>query len=226
VPFPRHEGFPVWELSASPSTGWPFEGELGELRETGSTYLIAGGVQAMGQVLNTYLIARSIEGLVIVDQHAAHEQVLYERMSAGAKPQALPSPVRLNLTVREAEMLHPALPLLADLGFDVEPFGGHSFLVRALPVPIVEQPPAELLTTLIEELGRLRDRDWDALREGLAMKAACTAAVKAGDHLSLDEQQALLDDLMQAWSPATCPHGRPVFVVLAKEELERRFLRR
>ena len=117
------------------------------------------------------------------------------------------------------------MPLLADLGFDVEPFGGHSFLVRALPVPIAEQPPAELLTTLIEELGRLRDRDWDALREGLAMKAACTAAVKAGDHLSLDEQQALLDDLMQAWSPATCPHGRPAFVVLAKEELERRFLR-
>jgi len=226
VPFPRHEGFSAWDLVASPSTGWPFEGELGELRETGSTYLIAGGVQALGQVLNTYLIARSIEGLVIVDQHAAHEQVLYERMSAGAKPQALPSPVRLSLTVREAETLRPALPLLADLGFDVEPFGGHSFLVRALPVPIVEQPPAELLTTLIEELGRLRDRDWDALREGLAIKAACTAAVKAGDHLSLDEQQALLDDLMQAWSPATCPHGRPVFVVLAKEELERRFLRR
>ena len=91
---------------------------------------------------------------------------------------------------------------------------------------MADQSPAELLTVLIEELGHLRDRDLDAIREGLAIKAACTAAVKAGDHLSPDEQQALLDDLMRTWSPATCPHGRPAFVTLTKEELERRFLRR
>jgi DNA mismatch repair protein MutL len=231
APFPRQEGFPAWD--------WPFQRELGErqgyeLRETGPGYVIAGGVQALGQLLNTYLIARSIEGLVVVDQHAAHEQVLYERLSAGARPHPLPSPVRLSLTAREAETLRPALSLLAGLGFEIEPFGGDSFMVRALPEPIVQGFPAtdaghtatELLTVLIEELGRLRDRDLDAVLEGLATKAACITAVKAGDHLAPDEQQALLDDLMLTWSPATSPPGRPAFVTLTKEELERRFLRR
>jgi DNA mismatch repair protein MutL len=242
-PFPRQEGFPVWDLLASPSSGWPFEGERRELGETGPGYVVAGGVQALGQILNTYLIARSVEGLVIVDQHAAHEQVLYERLSADVEPHPLSAPVRLSLTAREAETLRPALSLLADLGFEVEPFGGDSFLIRALPAPIADQSPStshlclsavgtearavtELLGVLIEELSRLRDRDWDAVREGLAIKTACTAAVKAGDYLSPDEQQALLDDLMRTWSPAICPHGRPAFVTLTKEELERRFLRR
>jgi DNA mismatch repair protein MutL len=217
-PFPRQVEFPSWE--------WPFEGEAGELREGGPEYVIAGGLQALGQVLNTYLIARSIEGLVVVDQHAAHEQVLYERLAAGATPRALASPVRLSLTVREAETLRPALSLLGELGFEVEPFGGESFLVRAMPAPVADQAPAELLTILIEELIRLRDRDVEGVREGLATKAACTAAVKAGDFLSAEEQQGLLDDLMRTWSPATCPHGRPAFITLTREELERRFLRR
>jgi DNA mismatch repair protein MutL len=130
------------------------------------------------------------------------------------------------LTAREADILRPALFILADLGFEVEPFGGDSFLVRAIPGLMMDQDPGELLSVMIEELERLRGRDVDAQREGLAMKAACTAAVKAGDFLSIEEQQALLDDLMRTWSPATCPHGRPAFVTLTREELERRFLRR
>ncbi len=218
LPFPQQAEFPSWE--------WPFEGTDSELKEATAAYVIAGGVQALGQVLNTYLIARSLEGLVVADQHAAHEQVLYERLSAGAGACPLSPPVRLSLTAREAEALQPALLILADLGFEIEPFGGDNFLIRATPRPMADQPPAELVTVLIEELHRLRDRDTDAVREGLAMRAACTAAVKAGDHLNLDEQQALLDDLMQTWSPATCPHGRPAFITLTREELERRFLRR
>jgi len=218
LPFPQQAEFLSWD--------WPFEGADRELKEETAAYVIAGGVQALGQVLNTYLIARSLEGLVVVDQHAAHEQVLYERLSAGAGAGPLSPPVRLSLTAREAEVLRPALLILADLGFEIEPFGGDNFLIRATPRPMADQPPAELVTVLVEELHRLRDRDMDAVREGLAMKAACTAAVKAGDHLTLDEQQALLDDLMQTWSPATCPHGRPAFITLTREELERRFLRR
>jgi DNA mismatch repair protein MutL len=217
-PFPQQAEFSSWD--------WPFDGADREFKEEAAAYVVAGGVQALGQVLNTYLIARSIEGLVVVDQHAAHEQVLYERLSAGAEAHPLSPPVRLGLTAREAETLRPALLLLADLGFEIEPFGGDNFLIRATPTPVTDSPPAELLTLLIEELVRLRDRDVDAVREGLAIKAACTAAVKAGDHLTLDEQQALLDDLMQTWSPATCPHGRPAFITLTREELERRFMRR
>ena len=214
----RQAEFPIWS--------WPFEGQAGELHEGDAAYVVAGGVHALGQVLNTYLVARSIEGLIVVDQHAAHEQVLYERLSAGTDPHPLASTVRLSLTAREADILRPALFILADLGFEVETFGGDSFLVRAIPGLMMDQDPGELLSVMIEELERLRGRDVDAQREGLAMKAACTAAVKAGDFLSIEEQQALLDDLMRTWSPATCPHGRPAFVTLTREELERRFLRR
>jgi len=215
--FPVQETFPFWD--------WPFAAQAGELRESESEYAV-GDIQAVGQVFNTYIVARCTEGLLIADQHAAHEQVLYERLSAGADVRPLPAPVRLSLTVREAETLRPALALLTDLGFDVEPFGGNDFVVRALPAPVAGQRPAELLTVLIEELGRLGDRDVDALRDGLAMKAACFSAVKAGDFLTLEAQQALLDDLMHTWSPATCPHGRPAFFTLTQDELERRFLRR
>jgi DNA mismatch repair protein MutL len=231
APFPVQSEFGAF--GSGGWAGWPLEGEPGVLREEDAAYAVAGGVSALGQLLNTYLIARSVEGLVVVDQHAAHEQVLTERLWAGAEPLELPSPVRLSLTAREAEMLRPALSTLADLGFEVEPFGGDHFLVRALPATLVGQPvagvPAEgLLTELIEEMGRLRRRGVDAeeMREGMATKAACVAAVKAGDHLTLEQQQGLLDDLLRTWSPATCPHGRPVFITLTREELERRFLRR
>jgi DNA mismatch repair protein MutL len=217
-PFPRQPDFPAWD--------WPFGSELGTFKEEGAGYVIAQGVQALGQVLNTFVVARSPEGLVLFDQHAAHEQVLYERLTAAAQPQDLAPPVQLHLTTRETETLRPALPFFSDLGFEIEPFGGDSFLIRALPEPIANQAPADMITILIQELDRIRDRDPDAILEGLAMKAACTAAIKAGDFLTPDEQQTLVDELMQAWSPATCPHGRPAFIVLTKDELERRFLRR
>jgi DNA mismatch repair protein MutL len=222
-PFPRQEAFPAY--------AWPFGEETEEretLNEASPEYVLSGGLQALGQVLNTYLVARSLEGLVVVDQHAAHEQVLYEQVAAGAPPHPLSAPHRLSLTAQEAARLRPALPILSELGFDIEPFGGDDFILRALPAPIAQAlaPTDLLLPALLTALEQLRDRDPESLREALAMKAACTAAVKAGDHLALDEQQALLDDLMRAWSPATCPHGRPAFITLTQEELERRFLRR
>ncbi len=217
APFPRQEAFESW--------AWPFGGTPSALAEERPTYAVSG-VQALGQVFNTYIVARSHEGLLVVDQHAAHEQVLYERLLAGAERQPLTPPVRLSLTLREAEVLRPALTLLAELGFEVEPFGGNDFVVRALPAPLADQPPAEMLTTLVESLARLRDRSPEEARAELAMRAACTAAVKAGDMLSLEAQQALVDDLMHSWSPSTCPHGRPAFFTLTQDELARRFLRR
>jgi len=134
----------------------------------------------------------------------------------------------LSLSAHEAERLRPALPILAELGFDIEPFGGDNFILRAIPAPIAQALSATdpLLPALLAKLEQLRDCDSDTLREELAIKAACTAAVKAGDYLSPHEQQTLLDDLMRTWSPATCPHGRPAFITLTQEELERRFLRR
>jgi DNA mismatch repair protein MutL len=221
APYPRRE-------EAFPALEWPFAGvpvEPGMVREGRAAYA-AGGLEPLGQLQNTYIVARSREGLVVVDQHAAHEQVLFERLLGGEGRRPLNPPVRAELTAREAELLEPYLGVLADLGIEVESFGGHAFLVRSVPVPLEGQEPRALLDALLEELPGCRRLTPEAARERLATKAACTAAVKAGDVLTAEQMQALLDGLAAAWSPATCPHGRPAFVLLTVEELERRFMRR
>jgi DNA mismatch repair protein MutL len=221
APYPRRE-------EAFPALEWPFAGvpvEPGMVREGRAAYA-AGGLEPLGQLQNTYIVARSREGLVVVDQHAAHEQVLFERLLGGEGRRPLNPPVRTELTAREAELLEPYLGVLADLGIEVESFGGHAFLVRSVPVPLEGQEPRALLDALLEELPGCRRLTPEAARERLATKAACTAAVKAGDVLTAEQMQALLDGLAAAWSPATCPHGRPAFVLLTVEELERRFMRR
>jgi len=134
--------------------------------------------------------------------------------------------VRMELTAHEAKLLEPYLGTLADLGIEMEPFGGYTFLMRSLPAPLADQEPRATLDALLEELPGCRRLSPEAVRERLATKAACTAAVKAGDVLTKEQMQALLDELAAAWSPATCPHGRPAFLLLSIEELERRFMRR
>jgi DNA mismatch repair protein MutL len=224
--------FPVVETLGTP--GWPFpETPFAPVAvaEGGAEYAAGGQAEALGQVRNTYVVARTYDSLVIVDQHAAHEAVLAERMLAGGEPVSLAPPVRLDLTSSEAELLAAHLSLFTDLGLEVEPFGGSSFLARALPEALAAQAVdlqgvASLYGELLEDLAAHRGLDPDALRERLAAKAACWTAVKAGDLLTPDQQQALLDDLLAVWSPSVCPHGRPALFTLTVEEMERRFLRR
>ncbi len=207
---------------------WPFAdgvGGFGALRETPVGYA-AGGLEPLGQLQNAYIVARSREGLVVVDQHAAHEQVIFEGLLAGAEGRALTPPVPLALTLREAELLQPFLPALAELGLELEPFGGNTFLVRSLPGAVGRLDPRQLLDALLDELPGCRSLTPEEVRERLAAKTACTAALKAGDILSPEEMAGLLQAFEAAWSPATCPHGRPAFVLLTTEELERRFMRR
>ncbi len=123
---------------------------------------------------------------------------------------------------QEIVALERIAPVLSDLGLEIEPFGGRSFVVRALPQPMQGQDPTEIVVTLLQETTRMRGSD-QALRERLAMRIACLGAIKAGDPISLEDAQMLLDDLAQAWSPATCPHGRPALIGISMEELARRF---
>jgi DNA mismatch repair protein MutL len=224
--------FPVVETLGTP--GWPFpETPFAPVAVTegGAPYEVSAQAEALGQVRNTYVVARTYDSLVIVDQHAAHEAILTERILAGGESVSLAAPVRLDLTSREAELLAAHLGLFTDLGLEVEPFGGNSFLGRALPgalavQDVTSQDVPSLFAELLEELAANRGLDPDALRERLAAKAACWAAVKAGDMLTPDQQQALLDDLLAVWSPSVCPHGRPALFTVTVEEMERRFLRR
>jgi DNA mismatch repair protein MutL len=221
--------FPVREMATLGVPGWPFPETPrapAMVGEAAVPYELGRRVEALGQVHNAYVVARTPDGLVVVDQHAAHEAILAGRLMAGSMPIPLAPPVRLDLTSRETEVLAAHLGVLADLGLEAEPFGGNSFLVRALPEPLIGQDVPSLLSGLLEELVANRGFESGALHGRLAEKAACQAAVKAGDLLTPDQQQALLDDLQSTWSPSVCPHGRPVFFALSIEEMERRFLRR
>ncbi|MCS7221836.1 MAG: DNA mismatch repair endonuclease MutL [Anaerolineae bacterium] len=222
---------PFSRAETSGSMAWPFaEHELAtsyvDLREMRSGYHIGSPLRAVGQLHNSYILAQSPEGLVVIDPHAAHEAILFERLWRGEESQEVSPPFLLPLTAQEAEILSGHLDMLATLGIQVEPFGKEGFVARALPPSLARVPLADLFTALVEELAAQEHADPDALREALAMRAACAGAIKAGDILSLDQIQKLVDEMVAHWSPAVCPHGRPAFITLSLEELDRRFLRR
>jgi DNA mismatch repair protein MutL len=174
-------------------TIWPFAGQQGApLAEGAAPYNAgAGALRALAQLHYTYILAQTPGGLAIADQHAAHEQVLYETLTGDSTRISLSPPVRVDLTPQEIGALERLLSLLDDLGIEIEPFRGRSFLVRTLPTALQGQSPAELVLALIEEGARFRGgaeaASTDGQRDRLAMRAACLSAVKAGDPLSLEQ---------------------------------------
>lgn len=223
---------------------WPFAGvetssqaaDLARLHESDTPYQV-GPLHPLAQIHQTYILAQAPEGVLIIDQHAAHEQILFERLTGSSVETGDIGPTQIQLTAAEAELVDNHPSLFATLGFDLEPFGRHTFILRGLSavlkphltnqVTSVNQPlEAVLLTTLLQELQAAKSLDFDAQRDKLAQKAACACAIKSGDFLSDEAMQTLLTALVETWSPAACPHGRPVFVGLSLAEIERRFGRR
>ncbi len=220
-------------LLPSSATDWSFADApyaADALRESHVEYGL-GPWRAIGQMHNTYILAQSLEGIVIVDQHAAQEQIFFEYLTTDDRPQTTGSGQRsvvsgqVQLMASEAELIGAHLEEYHSIGIEIEPFGVNTFRVTALP-DFAKADPAELITTLVQEHDRYRMLDGDALRDKLASKTACFSAIKAGDVLDRDQQQALLNELLHIYSPATCPHGRPTFVTLRLEEVERRLGRR
>lgn len=196
-------------------------------------------LRLMGQLLGTYLLAEDKDGLLLIDQHAAHERVLYERLRAtwlegGVERQALLTPTPVELEAPAASALVADAERVERLGFEVEAFGEGAVVVRAVPALLAERDPLGLLRGLAEEL-----RQADAMGADLSggtrvldaadqlfASLACHSARRAGDVLPEGEQRALLDSLDSIpWAP-TCPHGRPVATPLSLYEIERRFSRR
>ncbi|HBZ71486.1 MAG TPA: hypothetical protein DEP35_17875 [Deltaproteobacteria bacterium] len=196
-------------------------------------------LRLLGQLLATYLLFEGKEGLVLIDQHAAHERVLYERLRAswaagGVPRQAMLSPVVVSVGVAETVAASAAADSLLALGFELEAFGDDAIAVRAIPSLLAGQDPAPLVRTLAEELcaaGRAGAGGTATVRllpelDRVCATLACHSARRKGDLLSPTEQQALAQALDTIpWAP-TCPHGRPVAVPLDRGEIERRFGRR
>jgi len=206
---------------------------------TGDAPLRFAALRHLGQLHGTYLLCERPEGLLLVDQHAAHERILYERLRAQwldekVGRQALLLPVTLDLAPAAVSALEDAAAAVARLGFEVEPFGESTVVVRAVPALLAARDPAVLVRSLADEAASARGAGAE-LRPGsrLLLDAdrtlatmACHAARRAGDVLSESEQAALLTELDTIpWAP-TCPHGRPVAVPLDRGEIERRFARR
>jgi DNA mismatch repair protein MutL len=188
-------------------------------------------LRLVGQIGASYLVAEGPDGLYLVDQHAAHERVLFEKLMAqhavkNIPAQALLTPVAVTLPPPSAHLLLPQLSFLEQLGFEVEEFGPNTFQVRAMPALFMGSDPSAALRALVEDFEEDESPLQNEIEAKLAARVCKRMAVKAGQALSSEEQRALLIDLEACDSPRTCPHGRPTMIHLSVDMLERQFGRR
>ncbi|WP_426377679.1 DNA mismatch repair endonuclease MutL [Desulforudis sp. 1031] len=208
--------------------GWVFGGQRRTLAEATALYAPSPILRPLGFLPPTYVVAAGPDGLYIVDQHAAHERILYEEFLERLRQntpqmQSLAVPLVLELTPRELSLVEQYASRLSEYGFLIESFGGGTFVLRAVPAGVTAS--AELLKDILERLGEERPVGAEEICGALAACLACCQAVKAGEAMSLDEMQRLLDRLLRARNPSVCPHGRPTYIKMGPDELARRFLR-
>ena len=188
-------------------------------------------LRLVGQIGATYLVAEGPDGLYLVDQHAAHERVLFEKLMTqhalkNIPSQALLTPIAVTLPPPSAQLLMAQLPVLQKFGFDVEEFGPNTFQVRAMPALFMGSDPSAALRALVEDFEEDESPLQNEIEAKLAARVCKRMAVKGGQALSNEEQRALLIDLEACDSPRTCPHGRPTMIHLSVDMLERQFGRR
>lgn len=185
-------------------------------------------LRVLGQLAQTYILAEGPEGLYLIDQHAAHERILWERLLAqrelgAVESQALLDPVVVTLPMESAALLEENVPMLRDLGFEVEPFGNNTFLVRSVPAIMIQDDISAAVREIVADL----ESNEPVLRrelEARVLRRVCKRmAIKAGRVLSFAEMQALVRDLEACESPRTCPHGRPTMIHLGLTQLEKAF---
>ncbi|MGC8786757.1 MAG: DNA mismatch repair endonuclease MutL [Anaerolineae bacterium] len=186
-------------------------------------------LRVLGQIRQTYIIAEGPDGLYLIDQHAAHERVLFEQLQAEyasmtTSAQTLLQPLPMELPPQQRSLLDAMLESLAIFGFDITPFGGDTYLVRAIPATLNPADVPGVIAELLDAASEGRDTTLSA--EHLLMIIACHGAVRAGQTLTLDEARELVRQLEKTTAPYTCPHGRPTMIHLSSAQLERSFSRR
>lgn len=229
---------------------WPSSGPLGLSPDTGDSPLISlapepealspsqqismfsqARLYPLAQIYNTYLVAQDEEGISIIDQHAAAERVLYEKLmkeaeQAKVNSQLLLIPITLETDYAQAAILIENKDIFSSLGFQIEEFGQKTFLLRAVPAIAEKRNPKELIFDLLHDLEIMeRTKDIKAIKEKMLILVACHSAIRAGDKLTPQEMEALISQLFQTTLPYTCPHGRPTVIKLSLKELEKRFKR-
>ena len=221
-----------WSMAQDAQQAETAEAGLGSEGEAAQpTFANIPLLRLIGQIGATYLVAEGPDGLYLIDQHAAHERVLFEKLMVQHEKRNIPSqtllePASVTLPPAQATILGEQLELLNRFGFQVDPFGPNTFQVRAMPTLFSGSDATSALRALVEDF----EEDETPLREELEARIAARVckrmAVKAGQALSNDEQRALLTDLENCDSPRTCPHGRPTMIHLSVDMLERQFGRK
>jgi DNA mismatch repair protein MutL len=182
-------------------------------------------------VLNTYIIAQDEKGLLFIDQHAAHERILFERYMNRTKEflgsQTLLIPETVNLNYAQFKAVSDRLPIFSDLGFEIETFGGQTIILRSVPLTLVNLNYQQIIVDLIDQFINFETfKDPAEIKESFITTMACRTAIKAGDNLNHLEMEALVKDLFKCENSYTCPHGRPTVFRISHEELAKKFLRR
>ena len=181
-------------------------------------------LRVIGQVAGNYIVAEGPDGLYVIDQHAAHERILYEQLTAqkasrGIQVQGMLEPYSFEVTPQQDEILKSEKGNLRDFGFTIEPFGERTYLVRAIPAVLKD---GNWLEALREILDSPRDKTTN-VEDNIIKSLACHSAVRAGKTLTDDEMRELIRQLEKVNLPNTCPHGRPTILHLSIRQLEKEF---
>ena len=184
----------------------------------------------LGQLFDTYWLVEFQDQLYMIDQHAAHEKVLYERTMADYRKKEFTSqyvspPIVLSLTMQEEVLMKKYMHQFEQLGFEIESFGGKEYAIRAVPDNLYGLDGQELVIELMDGLGNISDKDAPELVMEKVASMSCKAAVKGNQKLSRPEIEALIGELLTLENPYHCPHGRPVIVSMSRYEIEKKFKR-
>jgi DNA mismatch repair protein MutL len=197
--------------------------------QEGKSAFHPAAVRILGQLQDSYIIACDNQGLLIIDQHVAHERILYEKMARAmqgnsVETQGLLVPLSLELSPQQSALIEEVMPELNKNGFQIEPFGGRSVLIRSAPAVAGDLDICKLLSEILEGMeSEERTLDVDRIRDRIAVGTACRAAIKVNTPLALPKMQWLLDELAETRIPTNCPHGRPILLRFTTYEIERNF---
>ncbi len=187
------------------------------------------GYSMVGVAFDTYIILQNQKQLILIDQHAAHERILYEKMmreiDAGTGSQVLMVAQVVHVTPQDAVKIEAYREDIRAAGFDIEPFGDDAYQIRAVPNVLGIPQTKSAFLDMVDRLGELRVLSTAQKRRDAILQMACKKAVKGGDKLTMEEIKPLLADILRTNAPPTCPHGRPLVVVLERTEIEKRFRR-
>ena len=187
------------------------------------------GYSMVGVAFDTYIILQNQKQLIMIDQHAAHERILYEKLmreiDAGVGSQLLMVAQVVHVTPQDAVKIEAYREDIQAAGFDIEPFGDDAYQIRAVPNVLGMPQTKSAFLDMVDRLGELRVLSTAQKRRDAILQMACKKAVKGGDKLTMEEIKPLLVDMLRTNAPPTCPHGRPLVVVLERTEIEKRFKR-